>query len=170
MRTKPLLIVLSVMAALLVSAPTATAATEMSKQRAGHYFMRWGCPHSNAVDRLTWVLFRGKRVFHSDEITGDRLVKTRRAARRLSHVDFTAARRYSNPPAPWPTNVRQPVRRWTGTLVRYSDIFRNMGRATNGRQVVRAWNHAVDVGQRRGGTSTIRARLDLPAPGRGCGR
>lgn len=172
MSIKPVFIALSVMAALLVSAPTATAVDQMSERRAGNYYLRWICPQNDAGARLQRVMFRGKRIVHHYELTGLRLRQTKRAARAVANTQFTAARRFNNPPAAWPREVRQPVRRLSRHLLVTAGYYRNMSFATNGRQVLRPWNRLGRVLRRQGNmpARSIRARLNLPAPGRGCGR
>ena len=166
---KSVYVAIMVMASLLVAAPTVSAATEMSQQRAGRYYLRWVCPQNDAAARLERILFQGQRVFHASEITGQRLVRTRRAARHLANTQFTAARKFNNPPAAWPAYVRRPVRQLSNNFLRTSAIYQRMGGARNGRQVVRTWNNAIDA-IRPAPARIIRARLNLPAPGRGCGR
>jgi hypothetical protein len=168
MGLKPLCVAIVVMASVLVAAPTASAATPMGQHRAGQYYLRWVCPQNDAGARLEQILFHGRRVFHSNEITGRRLTRTKRAARHVANTQFTAARKFNNPPAAWPASVRRPVRQLSNNFVRTSGIFQRMGAARNGRQVVRTWNNAMDATRPALGR-IIRARLNLPAPGRGCG-
>lgn len=170
MSLKPLFLAIVVLASMFAAAPSASAATQMGQHRAGQYYLHWVCPTNHAANRLNRVLFPGsRRVFHADEITGLRLTRTKRAARHLSNTEFTAARKFSNPPAAWPLNVRRPMRQLTHEFLRTSAIYDRLSFAQNGMQVVRNWNNAMDA-TTTASARAIRARLNLPAPGRGCAR
>jgi hypothetical protein len=171
---KPLCLAIVVMASLFAAAPAASAVTEMSEQRAGQYYMRLSCTMFDAHEKLTQVLFQhGPQVVHSRGMTGRRLVRARQAARQLAAAQATEANRLTNPPAAWPstTDVREPVRELSNTLLRTSRIFSRMGSARNGTQVARTWENAREHVRRAFVLNEIiRRRLDLPPAGRGCRR
>ena len=155
----------------LVTAPVAQAGQgEMTVSRAKAWYLHSVCPANRAAGRLNRALFRGRNVVFPDDLVGRRLRQTKRAARVLANKDFRMSRRLVNPPAAWPNGTARPTRRLASDVLAQSGVFRNMSTAANGRQVIRAWNRyrRMQSNQGNGPARTIRVRLNLGPPGRGC--
>ena len=74
------------------TATTAAAGSAMSETRAGNYYLRHACTANRAESRFYRVMFRGERRVTAEEMKGERLRRTKRAAARASNKLFRFAR------------------------------------------------------------------------------
>lgn len=139
---------------------------EMSEKRAGQYYMRAACAHNEAAERFSKVVFGPENAVSFAEIRR-RLPEFKRAARALAPATYRWARALVNPPKAWPSSVANPVDTAASKLLRVHDLLRRASTAVSARGYYNALAQVSRL-SRSMPTATIRARLDLPPPGRGC--
>lgn len=149
----------------LVEAPAQAAGT-MSQTRAGQYYLRQMCKANHAGDRFVRIVWGNQDRISLAEVRRQ-FPTIKQASRRYGLVEHEVARALYNPPGAWPSMVAPHVRTMASLSTRHGVLRLHQGRARtphqwlvlNGRANRLPWgNHSA----------LIRARLDLPAPGRGC--
>jgi hypothetical protein len=152
-------------APLAVTATPAQARAEMTVARAGDYYLRHACNSNAAMDRFDRIVFGRDNRIGTPELRR-RFPTIKRESRRVGVAEHEFARALYNPPASWPgvafhVNALARLATRDGILRRAQGAARTPRRwlYLNGRANSISWgNHS----------SVIRAKLDLPAAGRGC--
>lgn len=141
-------------------------AEEMSQSRAGRYYLRETCTANEAQARFGRIVFGPDNSVSFVEIRR-RLPEFKRAAGALAPPMYRWARSLLNPPAPWPSSVANPVDSLATKLLRMENLLRQASGAVTARGF---YNQLAAISKltRSFPSATIRARLDLPPPGRGC--
>lgn len=139
---------------------------EMSEQRAGRYYLRDACEANEAQVRFSRTVFGPDNSVSFAEIRR-RLPEFKRAAGALAPPMYRWARSLLNPPAPWPSSVANPVDSLASKLLRMEKMLRSASVAVTARGFYNQLS-AMSKLTRSFPSATIRARLDLPPPGRGC--
>jgi hypothetical protein len=159
---------LIVVASLSLVSPSAAVASSdtMGQHQAGTYYMHTVCPANHAIDRFSRQIWRGRKTITFAEVAR-RLPEIRKASRRLSAADFKATKRLYHPPADWPSYVARPIAKMINGFEGETRWSNEMGGASTSHAWGRYWRRYLHV---KFGTAptTIRARLNLPAPGKGC--
>lgn len=138
----------------------------MSQQRAGQYYLRVACAGQPAYDRFRRTVFGGRDGISGHEVRR-RLPELRRAADAWAPAIYREARGLLNPPNAWPESVADKVDTGTTKLLAMHDAVVAMSNASSAVGYVDHFKRAVKLAGQFPG-ATIRARLDLPPPGRGC--
>ena len=155
--------------AALFAAPSSAAERndDMGETRAGRYFLRVTCEHNEATLRFQRNAIDPYNALSTYAQARRQLPKFKREAGVLSTATYRWARALMNPPAAWPSSVENPVNTAASRAIRVQNALRSAASATS----VRGWyDHVIRAGRiwRSVPNATIRARLDLPAPGKGC--
>lgn len=163
-------VLLSVLVAAVGPAGAATnarmRADEMTQQQAGRYYLKVTCPKDEVRVRFNRVVFGP-----DDDVTlaeaRRRLPEFKRVAGEFGRANYRWARGLLNPPAPWPSNVDGPV---DTAATKILGVSRELGAASRSSTAVEWARHVAEAAKLNRATpaDTIRARLDLPPPGRGC--
>lgn len=164
-------VVLAVLAGVVSvgAAPAGAAARadeEMSEQRAGQYYMRVYCAYDPARLRFNRVVFGADNTVSGTEIRR-RLPEFKRAAGAFAPAIYKQARGLLNPPKAWPSSVARPIDAGATKLLQMHDAVRSAANAGSAAGWASNIRRASKINASLPG-STIRARLDLPPPGRGC--
>ena len=161
-------LLLAVLAGALVGvAPAATAATDevMSDAQAGRVYLRAACASNEAGDTFSRIVGYGPDNTISMAELRRRWPRVRAATAPYARAQYRFAKELLHAPAMWPAKVANPVDQTAGKLLRMYDLLDRAASAPTpamwGRLTTRA--HKIFLP-----TATIRARLDLPPPGRGC--
>lgn len=141
-------------------------ADEMTQQQAGRYYLKVTCPKDEVRVRFNRVVFGP-----DDDVTlaeaRRRLPEFKRVSGELGRANYRWARGLLNPPAPWALNVAGPV---DTAATKILGVSRELGAASRSSTAAEWARHVAKAGKLNRATpaDTIRARLDLPPPGRGC--
>lgn len=176
-RSTPLGLLASWMAAALAAAllslvvvpPAGAAASadeEMSKERAGKYFLKSACAGKEKADRFSRIVFGPDNQVSFAEIRR-RLPEFKRAAGDVAPAVYRYGRALLNPPKAWPSNVAKPVNTLAKNILRSSKLFDAASTAVTARGY---YDRLAELSRlsRNSPARLVRARLDLPPPGRGC--
>lgn len=163
------MLVPALLAALLVAvAPPAATATadgvEMSDEQAGSYFLKSVCASNAAIDTFSHKVFRGRDSIPFTEVRR-RFHELKRLIRPLANASYNFARDLTNAPGEWPSSVSGPVSKTTSQLLRAHRLYRDASYAATPLRLSTLWKKADQIPMP---TATIRLRLDLPPPGKGC--
>ena len=138
----------------------------MSEKRAGQYYLRVVCPANQAMERFNRTLFGGRARISGQEIRR-RLPELRRAAGTWEPAIYREARGLLNPPKEWPSSVARKVDTAATKRLGMHKAVRAMSGASSAVGFIDHYKRALKFA-RAVPSSAIRARLDLPPPGRGC--
>lgn len=154
------------LAGVVPSAVAAGEGDEMSLERAGKYYMKVTCVQDAERVRFNRIVFGADDGVTADEVRR-RLPEFKRAAGAFATANYRWARGLLNPPAAWPSNVAGPIDSASTKVLAISDALRAASRASSPTEWARQVGKAARL-NRQTPSATIRARLDLPPPGRGC--
>ena len=157
---------LTFLAALLAPAGATAAAREdvMSELQAGQYFMSTACALNKAVEEMQRIVYGpDNRITHA-EVKRD-LPRIKRATGQYGEAHYDFGRALLHSPARWPSSVSNRVDRLIGNRLQMARLLKRASNAASAREWVKTTNRAHEIAV---STDVIRARLDLPPPGRGC--
>ncbi|MDO9496952.1 MAG: hypothetical protein Q7J48_14700 [Nocardioides sp.] len=153
-------LLLGMVMTVLVGGP-ATARAEMSKERAGRYYLASACPANAVADTFYRKIWKGRQTISKSEVRR-RLPELKKLSRGFAVSEARFARRLLNPPAKWPLEVRPIVKRLANKSIIFATRRWKQGNVrTAGRWLY--WNgqaNEVNFGRL---SVRIRAKLDLPA-------
>jgi hypothetical protein len=164
-------LVAMVAASLALVTPASAAENTMSQHRAGRYYMHSVCPANRALHRLDKALPANKDGYwKTKDLTPRVFRKVKRAARHYSTASYEEARKLYNPPRRWPSYVVHPVNKLAKLSNRTSRVMSDLGHAPNPQKFTNIWvrRYQPTFHPVTRASTTIRAKLDLPAPGKGC--
>lgn len=162
-----LALLLSVLAGLTAAPATATVDDEMGEKAAGRYYLRITCEHNDAAARFQRNAVQPYNAMSTYDQARRRLPGFKREAGIFATATYQWARALMNPPAAWPSSVESRVEIASSRLLRVQNALRSAAGATSARGWVGHIQRASRI-WRSVPSATIRAKLDLPAPGRGC--
>lgn len=149
----------------LVGSP-ARAEGEMSQQRAGAYYLKHAC-RSAAADKVYFrSIFKGAKSISVSEVKR-RLPELRKISAKNSRAQYEWAKRLLNPPADWPTDVQGLPEKLADRNIVAADALRAAGYASSAAEWIRYYNKDKNLAF-GSYAAQIRARLELPPPGKGC--
>ena len=155
----------SLLAGLAVPA-SARAADVMGKDQAGDAYLKAVCIGNDASAVFAKRVWHGRRHIYAPEVRR-RLPELRRLSGRYAYELQREARLLFNPPADWPTDVADLVKRVATVSAKDSYFRQRQASAGTARAWLRFNGKSNDLSP---GTAPaeIRAILDLPQPGKGC--
>jgi hypothetical protein len=141
-------------------------ADEMTQQQAGRYYLKVTCPKDEVRVRFNRIVFGPDDGVTLAEARR-RLPEFKRVSGEFGRANYRWARGLVNPPAPWPSNVAGPV---DTAATKILGVSRALAAASRASTAVEWARHVAKAAKLNRATpaDTIRARLDLPPPGRGC--
>lgn len=161
-------VLLSVLMATVSPAGAALRAreNEMTQQQAGRYYLKVTCPKDVVRVRFNRVVFGPDDDVTLAEVRR-RLPEFKRVSGEFGRANYRWARGLLNPPAPWPSSVDGPI---DTAATKILGVSRALGAASRSSTAVEWARHVAKAAKLNRATPAdmIRARLDLPPPGRGC--
>lgn len=167
----PMTIVLAFCAALLSVTSTSASARvdeEMTQQQAGREYLDIACNEYDARGLYLSRVWKGRDRIQPAEVRR-RLPELRRHAAALSRSESNTARRLFNPPAGWPLDVASEVRTIANQFLRFGNLLGRQGSAYSAGEWLRLNARVIGVvDDLTNMARKLRAKLNLPPPGRGC--
>jgi hypothetical protein len=164
--SKSLLIALAMTLSIGFASQADADSRTMGQTRAGQYYLNSVCPENAVFHTFIQKVWRGENTISWRELRR-RLGAIEYQSRQLGKANHRMARALYNPPAAWPSSVAGPVTHLADAEVKTAGFAFKMGGAATARGWARYWSKYRDVPFHHY-SETIRARLDLPPPGKGC--
>jgi len=170
---KALLALLAALSLLAATDP-ANARTDdapMSEQKAGEIYLNQICRDIAASYLLGDALpVRDNGWWYTKDLKGQVFVRVKKASRHYSNASFSVGSRLLNPPAAWPDEVADRVKRQANFELTQSEVLYDLGYADTANEFTRLWNNRFQPlwTPMSKNSRQVRALLGLPPNGKGC--